>query len=199
MQSLRRNTYIYTLSGVAIVAIWVGVVLASVFSPDMVTGSQHDHMQMAFGDYLWGTVATGAVGLAAMAGIRSRTTSRAPWMVLSLGVAAIWFGVLLASVFAPTFVTGTDPTVLPLAVIGAPIFGVIVTGILCRFITEAVKTSPVSAEEVFPSTITLKPELTETTGSGSVARLQDLAKLRDAGVISKEEFEAKKTELLARI
>lgn len=157
-----------------------------------------DHIQVAFGDYLWGVFASGVVGLAALTGLRSRTSSRTPWVVLGFGVAATWAGVLLASVFAPTFVTGTDPTVLPLAVFGAPVLGVIVTGILCRFIGEIVKTSPVP-EGVFPSTIIVKSAGSEGAVDSSAARLQELAKLRDAGVITTEEFEAKKTELLARM
>jgi hypothetical protein len=199
VQSRRRDSYIYTISGLAIATIWVCVVLASLFSPDMITGTQHDHMQMAFADYLWGAIATGAVGVTALAGIRSRETSRVPWTVLGIGVAATWVGVLLASVLAPTFVTGTDPTVLPLTVIGAPIFGVIVTGILCKFITEAVKTvAPAVTGEAMPQTMFLGAER-DRLSTGSVTRLQDLARLRDTGVITNDEFEAKKTELLARI
>jgi hypothetical protein len=40
-------TFAYALPGMAIAAIWLSVVLAAIFSPDMVTGSRHDHMASA--------------------------------------------------------------------------------------------------------------------------------------------------------
>ena len=136
---LAAHAYIYGLSGATIVVIAVSVVLASVLSPTMVTGSHHDQVQTAFSDYLWGAIAAGAVGLTAMAGTKSDATTRGPWVVLCAGGAAIWVGVLVASVLAPVLVARSDPTSLPLAVIAAPVAGVILTGVLCRFVAEAVR------------------------------------------------------------
>ena len=44
-----------------IAGIWVAVILISIFAPDMVTGSEHQHLPVAaFGSWLWGLAATGA-------------------------------------------------------------------------------------------------------------------------------------------
>jgi hypothetical protein len=39
----------WALAGVAILAIWVGVLAASIFAPDFVSGSQHDHLALVRG------------------------------------------------------------------------------------------------------------------------------------------------------
>jgi hypothetical protein len=127
-------TAAWALAGLAVVSIWVGVAVASSYAPDFVSGSQHEHLQLVAGiDWIWGLVATSFVVLAALAGIRARVLALPPWTGLALGVAAGWLLVALVSVFAPVWATGTDPTIIPAAALGAPILGVFLTWFVCTF------------------------------------------------------------------
>jgi hypothetical protein len=129
---------VYALTGLALLSVWVSVAVAMMFAPDMVSGSQHEHLALvAWTDWIWGLVATGTVTLAAVRGVKAKVAGLAPWLALAISVAVVWLGVMLVSVFAPVFVTGTDPTVLPMAALGAPIVGVVLTGFICRFIETA--------------------------------------------------------------
>jgi len=190
----------YWLSGLAVAAIWICVALASVLAPDMVTGSQHDHLAVAaLGDWLWGAIATGSVAVATVQGLRAGLTGRAPWVMLALGVAAAWLAALLVSVLVPVMITGTDPTELPLAAMGAPVAAMVVTTQLARLLG-----APLSLDAHAPlsgasggGTWPLNPP---AAGGGVVAdRLRELVQLRDASLISLGEFESKKLELLSRI
>lgn len=106
--------------------------LASIFSPDLVSGTQQDHIPLAaLIDWLWGAAATGSVLLAFR-----RTAEEGPsvWMGISMGVAAIWVTVALASIFVPQWVTGTDPTRIPLGALIAPIGGRIATKFIANLV-----------------------------------------------------------------
>jgi hypothetical protein len=106
----------------AVTAVVVAVLLASLFSPDMVTGSQQEHLPMAaFTDWLWGAVAIGYLAFVR----RDRSDPS-----LGISVAVLWAAVALSSIFAPEFVTGSDPTTIPIASMIAPVIGTIVTGFL---------------------------------------------------------------------
>lgn len=132
------SIYAYIGTGIAIASIWMGVVLASIYAPDFVSGPNQEHLPLVgWSDWLWGAVATGFVALAAVEGIRKRVWSVAPWMALGVGVGLVWLGVLLVTIFAPVFVTGTDPTRIPLAAMGVPIVGVFVTWFVCTFVKTA--------------------------------------------------------------
>jgi len=49
----------WTAAGIA--GIWVAVALISIFAPDMVSGSEQEHLRVAaFVTWIWGLVATGA-------------------------------------------------------------------------------------------------------------------------------------------
>src|SRR4029453_525923 len=51
---------LWTVAG--IVGVWVAVTLISLLAPDMVTGSEQQHLAVAaFGTWVWGLVAPGAV------------------------------------------------------------------------------------------------------------------------------------------
>ncbi len=128
---------VWSLIGLSILAIWIGIVLASIFAPDFISGSQHDHVPLGWIDWIWGLVATSAVVVAATKGMRIAATSLTPWVVLTVGTAVIWLAVALVSAFAPVMVTGTDPTTLPLAAMGAPIIGSFLTGVLCTLVKTA--------------------------------------------------------------
>lgn len=107
----------------AVVAIWLSAVLCSVFAPDMVTGSEHEHLPMAaFTTWIWAAVASGYV----LMGARGQRAGSG----LVVGTMAIWLLVFVATVFAPTMVTGTDPTTIPISVFIAPVAGAVTTGFL---------------------------------------------------------------------
>lgn len=100
----------------------LAVFLASVFSPDMVTGAPQEQLALpAILDWMWGAVAIGY--LAAAGPGRSDPT-------LAVTVAVVWFAVAGTSIFAPSLVTGTDPTSIPIAALVAPVVGAIITGFL---------------------------------------------------------------------
>ncbi len=53
--------------------------------------------------------------------------------------------------------------------------------------------------KIAPSTSAAAPAPAATAGPSAMEQLKQLGELRDAGVLTAEEFEAKKTELLARL
>jgi hypothetical protein len=121
----------YLFAGIAVASIWIAVAIASVWSPDMITGSQHEHLPIAaFGDWLYAAIATGLVLLAFS---RARAASRSLWVGFTVAIATVWLIVALASVFAPSMVTGADPTTIPIAAFASPIGGVVATAFVCVF------------------------------------------------------------------
>lgn len=109
-------------SATAVAAIWLCSALIAVLAPDMVTGSQQEHLPIAsLTVWVWTATATAYVLMATRGGSS---------LALVVGVTAIWVGVLVAAVAAPLMVTGTDPTQVPLAALVAPPVGAITTGFL---------------------------------------------------------------------
>ena len=101
-----RSAFLYGI--VAIGAIWLSVVLLSIFSPDLVTGTMQDHFPIAMVvGLLAGLAATKSVVKAATHGI---------------GGPRLWV------FYDPVVVSGTDPTQLPIGAVVAPIAGAIATG-----------------------------------------------------------------------
>ena len=124
-------------TAVALFAIWAAAIIAAVYSPDMITGSNHEHLQLAmFFAFPLAAVATGMVLLAA--GV-SRRASEAPgpWTVYALLTAIAWAGYAVASVFVSPMVTGTDPTTIPLAALIGPAFAVLVTAYASIYVAGA--------------------------------------------------------------
>jgi hypothetical protein len=186
--------YAYALTALAIGSVWLSVVLASLFAPSLVSGSQHEHLPLAaFDDWVWGALATGTVALTAMETIRADVKSRPLWATLGIGVAVIWSAVLLVSILAPDFVTGSDPTRLPFGAIISPIAGLVVTNFICRLVKS-------EAQEAMAAGIRImQTRAAESTATDAAARLRRLPGLRDAGAITEAEFEAKRRELLSQI
>ncbi len=97
-------------TAISLVAIWVAATIAAVYSPDMISGSNHEHLQLSmFLAWPLAAVATGMVLLAAG----------------------------IASVFVSPMVTGTDPTTIPLAAVVAPLFAVLVTAYASIYVAGA--------------------------------------------------------------
>ena len=106
----------------SVAAIWISTGLTSLFSPDMVTGSRHEHLPMALMTaWLWACVGT------VYALWTPQRSSRAGW---TASVAVVWAAMALVTILAPVVVTGTDPTSIPLAVLIAPPVAAVVTGML---------------------------------------------------------------------
>ncbi len=59
---------------------------------------------------------------------------RSLWMGFAVAIASIWFIVALASIFAPSMVTGSDPTTIPIAAFASPIAGVVATAFASVFV-----------------------------------------------------------------
>ena len=114
---------------VAIAAVWVSVILTSIFTPDMVTGSEQESLKIAAAiNWLWGSLAT----MALLRALKFQSGPAGAWMTVGLGTVIIWAAVAAVSIWAPVFITGSDPTQLPLAAIIAPIAGLLLT----RFLIE---------------------------------------------------------------
>jgi hypothetical protein len=109
----------WTLAGIA--AIWVAVTLISVFAPDMVTGSEQQHLPVgAFGAWFWGLAATGAF-FWGMGRLRGNAARQPFW--IGLGVATV------LSIALPVYVTGSDPTRLPIGAMVSPVAAALLTAL----------------------------------------------------------------------
>ena len=120
---------------VALAAIWGSATLSSLYAPDMITGSNHEHLQLVM-FIVWplGAVATGMVLLAAAVG---RKAAAGPWVVHASLNTVAWCGAALTAVFASPMVTGTDPTTIPVAALIAPIFAMLVTAYSSIYVAGA--------------------------------------------------------------
>lgn len=112
-----------------IAAIWVAVVVISVFAPDLVSGSEQQHLPVAaFSTWLWGLVATGLF-LWSMGRLRGRAERRPIWTGLAVATAAIWLVATVLGVSLPRVETGSDPTRLPIGAMVAPVAAMVLTGL----------------------------------------------------------------------
>jgi hypothetical protein len=122
--------------GIVVASIWVPMLFFSVFAPDMVTGSLHEHLPIGgLTGWAWAAVATGYVLMAT----RTRAPADDPtrWIGFELSVLTIWVVVALAGTLAPELVTGTDPTRIPLATLIAPVAGMVATGFVALHATTS--------------------------------------------------------------
>lgn len=117
----------WTAGGIA--GIWVAVAIVSVFAPDMVTGSEQQHLPVAaFGTWLWGLVATGAF-VWAMGRLRGSATRRPIWVGLAAATIAIWLVATVLGVALPRVETGSDPTRLPIGAMVSPMAAMVLTAL----------------------------------------------------------------------
>jgi hypothetical protein len=116
-------------------AVWISVGLASMFAPDLVSGTEQEHIPIAgLTLWLWGAIAT---GLVLMTGAIGRRVIDRRWRALAAIVAVIWFTVAAAAIWSPELVTGSDPTRIPLTALLAPVAGTIATAFACLFVAGA--------------------------------------------------------------
>ena len=206
----RRTTrpdlsFAYLMTGIAVACIVINGVLGSIFSPDLVstsgtaTGYTHQHVPIAaYSGWIWSVIALAMVLPTAMQGIRAKVPDRVPWIMLGLGAGGIWLAVMFISIFTPVMVTGTAPwlTWVPLASFISVVAGVVLTWLLCRTVKEAFFESAESQPGPATTMPTVGPE---PPANDAATRLRQLAQLRDSGVITNAEFQAKKDDLLSRI
>jgi hypothetical protein len=109
--------------------IWVAVLLISLFSPDLVSGSEHEHLPVAaITAWFWGGVGT-LVLLLAMGRLRGRPNWRPIWVGLSVATLVIWSAATILAITLPVIETGTDPTRVPVAAIVAPVAAAMLTAL----------------------------------------------------------------------
>ena len=109
------------------VGIWIAVTVISLFAPDMVTGSEHEHLAVAaFSTWLWGLVSTGAF-VWSMGKLRGDATRRPIWIGLAVTTLTVWLVAAILSVSLPVVETGSDPTRIPVGAIVAPIAATVIT------------------------------------------------------------------------
>jgi hypothetical protein len=114
-------------TGAGIAGIWVAVTVISVVAPDMVTGSEHEHLPVAaFTTWLWGLVSTGAF-VWAMGKLRGKATRRPIWIGLTVATLIVWLVATILSVTLPVVETGSDPTRIPIGAIVAPVAATVLT------------------------------------------------------------------------
>lgn len=120
-----RSWQAWTLVGLAI--IWLAVLAISLGSPDLVSGSQREHLPLAlFLTWIWGLIAS--IGyLWGMSKLRGAASRRPLWIGLVVTVGVVWGVATVLSVAGPVWETGSDPTLLPVWALVAPIGAVLVT------------------------------------------------------------------------
>jgi hypothetical protein len=107
-------------TAIGIGGIWVAVLLISLLAPDLVSGSQQEHLPVAaFTTWFWGAIGT-IVLLWAMGRLRGSSRWQPIWIGLSVVTLGIWTLTTILGITLPVMVTGTDPTQIPFAALFAP-------------------------------------------------------------------------------
>ena len=121
--SSRTNRWIW--SGAAIGAIWLCLAAMAIWSPPLISGSAQEHLPLtAITGWVWALLATGLVAMAPAVTTGDRTRT---WTVYAAVVSVIWIAAAVVAIAAPSMVTGTDPTSIPLAGILAPVVALVAT------------------------------------------------------------------------
>jgi hypothetical protein len=116
-------------TAIGIGGIWVAVLVISVFAPDLVSGSEQEHLPVAaFTAWFWGGVGT-LILLLAMGRLRGRASWQPIWVGLSVATLGIWAVATILAITLPVMETGTDPTRIPFAAIFAPVAAAMLTAL----------------------------------------------------------------------
>ena len=129
----------WTLVGV--VAIWLCVGAISLLSPDLISGSEQEHLPLAgFITWIWGLV--GTIGyLWGMTKLRGSAERKRLWSGLTLAIVIIWGIAAVFGVSSPTWETGSDPTSVPAWALVLPLAAALVT-VLASVIAGIFSQSP---------------------------------------------------------
>jgi hypothetical protein len=118
---------LWTVIGIG--GIWIAVLLISLLAPDLVSGSEQQHLPVAaFTAWFWGVIGT-LVLLWAMGRLRGRARWRPIWIGLPVATLGIWAVATILAITLPVIVTGTDPTRIPFAAIFAPVAAAMLTAL----------------------------------------------------------------------
>jgi hypothetical protein len=116
-------------TAIGIGGIWVAVLLLSLLAPDLVSGSQQEHLPVAaFTTWFWGGVGT-LVLLWAMGRLRGSERWQPIWIGLSVVTLGIWAVATILGITLPVMVTGSDPTRIPVAALFAPVAAAMLTAL----------------------------------------------------------------------
>ena len=89
--------------------------------PGWVTGSEQQHLPVgAFGAWFWGLAATGAF-FWGMGRLRGNAVRQPFWIGLAVATTVIWGVATVLSIALPVYVTGSDPTRLPIGAMVSPV------------------------------------------------------------------------------
>jgi uncharacterized membrane protein YhaH (DUF805 family) len=123
----------YRFAAMTVSAIWIALTAASLWSPDLISDADRTHVPIAgFLDWIYAVIATGLVMLAF--GRRTRDVGRSSWASFATVISAIWVLVAVASIAAPSLISGTDGTQVPIATLAAPLAGVLATAFASVFV-----------------------------------------------------------------
>ena len=116
-------------TAIGIGGIWVAVLLISLLAPDLVSGSQQEHLPVAaFTTWFWGAIGT-MVLLWAMSRLRGRARWQPIWIGLTVVTLGIWTLATILAITLPVMVTGTDPTRIPFAALFTPAAAAMLTAL----------------------------------------------------------------------
>jgi hypothetical protein len=116
-------------TAIGIGGIWVAVLLLSLLAPDLVSGSEQEHLPVAaFTTWFWGGAGT-LVFLWAMGRLRGSARWQPIWIGLSVVTLGIWAVATILGITLPVMETGTDPTRIPFAAIFAPVAAAMLTAL----------------------------------------------------------------------
>ena len=103
--------------------IWMSVIFTSLFSPDLISGSNQEHLPLVLWTaWFWGLIANMF--------LFRLLKEQNDFSILKLQIGSViilWTIVAMIGIFTPPFVTGSDPTSLPIASIVAPLIACILT------------------------------------------------------------------------
>ena len=123
----------YRFAAIAVSGIWIALTAASIWSPDLISDTDRTRVPIAaFMDWIYAVIATGLVMLAFNRA--TRDVGRSLWAAAAVVISAIWGLVAVASIAAPSLVSGTDGTVVPIAALAAPMAGMLATAFVAVFI-----------------------------------------------------------------
>lgn len=118
-------------------------------APDLVSGSEQEHLPLVgFTSWIWGLFATGFVLLAATAG---RAMAPNAGLAYAAVVGGAWIVAATLAILGPSFVTGTDPTSIPIAGLVAPIGALVATGYATVLVAATTEADPRAARPPFPA------------------------------------------------
>jgi hypothetical protein len=116
-------------TAIGVGGIWIAVLLISLFAPDLVSGSEQQHLPVAaFGTWFWGAIGT-LVLLWAMGRLRRSARWQPIWIGLAVVTLGIWGLATVLAITLPVMVTGTDPTRIPFAALFPPVAASVLTAL----------------------------------------------------------------------